>query len=68
MLAAAVRVLRSRGSALTWLTTLGSAVAYAVLIGTFGLQSARVEGASMAPTLEDKDRLLVNRFVYRLRH
>ncbi len=67
MLTAAVRVLRSRASALTWLTTVGSAVAYSVLIGTFGLQSARVAGASMAPTLEDQDRLLVNRFVYRIR-
>jgi signal peptidase I len=67
MLTAAVRVLRSRTSALTWLTTVGSAVAYSVLIGTFGLQSARVAGASMAPTLEDRDRLLVNRFVYRIR-
>ena len=56
-----------RARALTWATTLGSAIAYAVLIGTFGLQSARVAGASMAPTLEDQDRLLVNRFVYRLR-
>jgi signal peptidase I len=45
-----------RARALTWATTLGSAIAYAVLIGTFGLQSARVAGASMAPTLEDQDR------------
>jgi len=67
MSAAVVRGLRSRAPALAWLTTLGSAIAYAVLIGTFGLQSARVEGASMAPTLEDHDRLLVNRLVYRLR-
>ena len=67
MLAAAARVLRSCGPGLSWLATLGSAVAYAVLIGTFGLQTARVEGASMAPTLEDQDRLIVNRLVYRLR-
>ncbi len=67
MFAFAARVLRSGGPGLSRLATLGSAVAYAVLIGTFGLQTARVEGLSMAPTLEDQDRLIVNRFVYRLR-
>ena len=28
---------------------------------TFGFQVARVEGQSMAPTLEDQDRLIVNK-------
>ena len=39
---------------------------YATLIVTFGFQVARVEGQSMAPTLEDQDRLIVNKLVYRL--
>jgi signal peptidase I len=36
------------------------------LIVTFGFQVARVEGHSMAPTLEDQDRLIVNKLVYRI--
>jgi signal peptidase I len=43
-----------------------SAAVYAVLIVTFGFQVARVEGMSMAPTLEDQDRLIVNKLIYRL--
>src|SRR5947209_13945599 len=37
--------------------TLVSAAVYATLIVTFGFQVARVDGLSMAPTLEDHDRL-----------
>jgi signal peptidase I len=36
----------------------------AVLIVRFGFQVASVDGYSMAPTLEDRDRLIVNRLVY----
>jgi len=49
-----------------WVKTLLSAAVYATLIVTFGLQVARVEGQSMAPTLADQDRLIVNKFVYRI--
>jgi signal peptidase I len=49
-----------------WVKTLASAAVYAVLIVTFGFQVARVEGQSMAPTLEDQDRLIVNKLVYRI--
>lgn len=49
-----------------WLKTLMSAAVYATLIVTFGFQVARVEGQSMAPTLEDQDRLIVNKLHYRL--
>jgi signal peptidase I len=49
-----------------WVKTLVSAGVYAILIVTFGFQVARVEGQSMAPTLEDQDRLIVNKFVYRI--
>jgi signal peptidase I len=49
-----------------WLKTLVSAAVYATLIVTFGFQVARVEGQSMAPTLEDQDRLIVNKLEYRL--
>jgi signal peptidase I len=49
-----------------WFKTLASAAVYATLIVTFGFQVARVEGQSMAPTLQDQDRLIVNKLTYRL--
>jgi signal peptidase I len=49
-----------------WLKTMASAGVYATLIMTFVFQVARVDGTSMAPTLEDEDRLVVNKLAYRL--
>jgi signal peptidase I len=49
-----------------WFKTLVSAAVYATLIVTFGFQVARVEGQSMVPTLEDQDRLIVNKLAYKL--
>jgi signal peptidase I len=49
-----------------WLKTLTSAAVYATLIVTFGFQVARVDGMSMAPTLQDQDRLVVNKLAYEL--
>lgn len=49
-----------------WFKTLVSAAVYATLIVTFGFQVARVEGQSMAPTLADQDRLIVNKLAYRM--
>jgi signal peptidase I len=46
--------------------TLFSAAVYATLLVTFVIQVARVDGLSMAPTLEDHDRLIVNKLVYEL--
>jgi signal peptidase I len=74
VVAPAEAVARPEGIALTqikeeivaWVKTLASAAVYAVLIVTFGFQVARVEGQSMAPTLEDQDRLIVNKLVYRI--
>jgi signal peptidase I len=51
---------------LAGIQTLVSAAVYATLIVTFGFQVARVEGMSMAPTLEDQDRLIVNKAIYRI--
>ena len=51
---------------IAWLKTLASAAVYATLIVTFGFQVARVEGQSMAPTLQDQDRLIVNKLAYRI--
>jgi len=50
-----------------WVKTLASAAVYATLIVTFVAQVARVEGQSMAPTLADQDRLIVNKLAYRFR-
>jgi signal peptidase I len=46
--------------------TLFSAAVYATLIVTFVVQVARVDGQSMSPTLEDHDRLIVNKLVYEI--
>ena len=48
-----------------WIKTFASAAVYATLIVTFGFQVARVEGKSMEPTLQDQDRLIVNKAAYR---
>jgi len=61
-----IRLAQVRDELVAWLKTLVSAAVYAVLIVTFGFQVARVEGQSMAPTLEDQDRLIVNKLVYRI--
>ena len=55
-----------RDELVAWFKTLASAAVYATLIVTFGFQVARVEGQSMAPTLADQDRLIVNKFAYRI--
>jgi signal peptidase I len=55
-----------RAEIVAWFKTVASAAVYATLIVTFGFQVARVEGLSMAPTLQDQDRLIVNKFIYRI--
>jgi signal peptidase I len=63
---AALRLAQLKEELVAWVKTLVSAAVYAILIVTFGIQVARVEGQSMAPTLEDQDRLIVNKLVYRI--
>jgi signal peptidase I len=58
--------LRMGHEVVTGFQTLVSAAVYATLIVTFGFQVARVDGLSMAPTLEDHDRLIVNKLVYEI--
>ena len=62
----ALRMERVVEEIVAWLKTLASAAVYATLIVTFGFQVARVEGQSMAPTLADQDRLIVNKLAYRI--
>ncbi|HEU4996022.1 MAG TPA: signal peptidase I [Gemmatimonadaceae bacterium] len=57
---------RAGWAVVAWLKTMASASVYAALIVTFGFQVARVQGTSMAPTLQDQDRLVVNKLAYRL--
>jgi signal peptidase I len=61
-----IRLAQVKEEVVAWVKTLASAAVYAVLIVTFGFQVARVEGMSMAPTLEDQDRLIVNKLAYRI--
>jgi signal peptidase I len=63
---AGLRLAKVQEELIAWIKTLVSAAVYAILIVTFGFQVARVEGQSMAPTLEDQDRLIVNKLVYRI--
>jgi signal peptidase I len=49
---------------LAWMKTIASAAVYTTIVVTFGFQIARVDGQSMAPTLADHDRLMVNKFTY----
>jgi signal peptidase I len=63
---AGIRLSQVKEELVAWLKTLVSAAVYAILIVTFGFQVARVEGQSMAPTLEDQDRLIVNKLAYRI--
>ena len=55
---------RLRDELFVWFKTLVSAAVYATIIVTFGFQVARVDGESMTPTLENHDRLIVNKLVY----
>jgi len=49
-----------------WIRDLLISAGASILIITFLYQPARVEGTSMLPRLEDRDRLFINKFVYRV--
>ena len=56
-----------RGSVLTvWLRDLVISLAISCFIIIFLYQPVKVEGTSMMPSLEDQERIFVNKFVYRL--
>ena len=57
---------RNSGGILVWLRDLLVSAAISVLIITFLYQPVRVEGTSMLPRLEDRDRLFINKFVYHI--
>jgi signal peptidase I len=49
-----------------WVRDLMISAVASVLIITFLYQPVRVEGTSMLPRLEDRDRLFINKFVYHI--
>jgi signal peptidase I len=57
---------RKAGTVGLWLRDLLVSAAASVLIITFLYQPVRVEGTSMLPRLEDRDRLFINKFVYHI--
>ncbi len=59
--------MRSRGMAVSvWLRDLLISLAISGFIIIFVYQPVKVEGTSMMPSLEDQERIFVNKFVYRL--
>ena len=60
-----IPVSKSSGLGL-WLRDLLVSAVASVLIITFLYQPVRVEGTSMLPRLEDRDRLFINKFVYHI--
>jgi signal peptidase I len=55
---------RKGGAIGLWIRDLLISTGASILIITFLYQPVRVEGTSMLPRLEDRDRLFINKFVY----
>jgi signal peptidase I len=49
-----------------WLRDVAMSIVLAMLIVTFLYQPVRVEGTSMAPHLQDRDRVFINKLAYRI--
>jgi signal peptidase I len=66
--APAVEVRKPRGSPVlaVWLRDLIISLAISAFIIIFLYQPVKVEGTSMMPSLDDQERIFVNKFVYRL--
>src|SRR3979409_1445171 len=63
---AAAPVGKSRPGLGVWLRDLIISLAISAFIIIFLYQPVKVEGTSMMPSLEDQERIFVNKFVYRL--
>jgi signal peptidase I len=59
-------ILRKSSIVGLWLRDLLIATVASVVMITFLYQPVRVEGTSMLPRLEDRDRLFINKFVYHI--
>src|SRR5271154_6388851 len=53
------------GALLHWARDLIFSVVLAVIVILFLYQPVKVEGTSMMPTLDDQERIFINKFVYR---
>jgi signal peptidase I len=53
------------GVAFSWLRDLFLSIVIAVLVILFVYQPVKVEGTSMMPSLEDQERIFINKFIYR---
>jgi signal peptidase I len=53
------------GALVHWLRDLVFSVVLAVIVILFLYQPVKVEGTSMMPTLDDQERIFINKFVYR---
>ncbi|NLC50685.1 MAG: S26 family signal peptidase, partial [Firmicutes bacterium] len=58
--------MQRKGEFWEWIRSIVVAVILAVLIRIFIIEIFLVEGNSMYPTLKDNERLVVNKFIYRL--
>jgi signal peptidase I len=54
------------GALLHWARDLVFSVILAIIVILFLYQPVKVEGTSMMPTLDDQERIFINKFVYRL--
>lgn len=54
------------GALMYWARDLLFSVVLAVIVILFLYQPVKVEGTSMMPTLDDQERIFINKFVYRL--
>jgi len=54
------------GAILHWMRDLFFSVVLAIIVILFLYQPVKVEGTSMMPTLDDQERIFINKFVYRL--
>ena len=50
-----------------WVISISAAIIIALIIRTFIVELYIVDGPSMKPTLQDAERLVVNRFIYHIR-
>jgi signal peptidase I len=53
------------GAVLHWMRDLCVSVLLAIVVILFLYQPVKVEGTSMMPTLDDQERIFINKFVYR---
>lgn len=54
------------GATFNWLRDLMLSVVIAILVILFVYQPVKVEGTSMMPSLEDQERIFINKFVYKV--